>query len=158
MTDMKKKTAFYKTSFGTPAQAAEPIPVYKAHQALKQRALKKAPQKMVEIFNYKAFKKIADKSPFSMAEWADLLCLSERTLQRYAKANSEFSGLHMERILQLEKLVDFGNDFFKENFREWLLSTPFVLNRKTPFSLLGSYSGIKTVYDLIGRIQHGIIA
>lgn len=109
-------------------------------------------------FSQKQFQAIVNKSPFSQAQWADLLFLSERTLQRYAKSNTEFSGLHRERILQLEKLIDFGNSYFAENFNEWLFSFPFSLQGKRPFDYLFTYEGIKKVHLLIGRMQHGLIA
>ena len=51
----------------------------------------------VKDFTYNEFKKIADKSPFTKAEWAALLHVSERTLQRYAKDNCSFAPINAER-------------------------------------------------------------
>jgi putative toxin-antitoxin system antitoxin component (TIGR02293 family) len=112
----------------------------------------------LENFSYKHFYKIVQKGPFSLAQWAELLYISERTLQRYAKANSTFSGLLVERILHLEKLINLGNDTFNGHFAEWLSSPSFQLNGSTPFQQLFSYVGIEKVIDMVGRIQHGIVA
>jgi hypothetical protein len=155
---MKKKLNTYKTVTSSKNLANEPFAMYEATPSFSIIGKKTDVKKLVKEFTYKEFKKIFDKSPFTLAEWADLLFISERTLQRYAKTNAEFSGLHIERILQLEKLIDMGNDFFKKNFKEWLLSSPFSLNGLTPISMLNTYEGIQEVTFLIGRIQHGISA
>ncbi len=110
-------------------------------------------------FLYKNFKKIADKAPFTIGEWADILHISERTLHRYAKDNSAFNGMLVERILHIEKLIDMGNYMFeKEGFKMWLISKPFSLHHQRPIDLLTSYEGIQAVINLLGRMQHGIPA
>jgi len=58
--------------------------------AIEEPAVMYAPLNFVKVpavaeFTYKRFQKIADKVPFTLKEWADILHLSERTLQRYAK-------------------------------------------------------------------------
>src|SRR5450759_2280084 len=63
---------------------------------------------IVKDFNYKEFKKIADKVPFTLQEWSDILHISERTLQRYAKANSNFPFSVVDRILQIDKVIKRG--------------------------------------------------
>src|SRR5688572_21760061 len=69
-------------------------------------------------FTFSEFKKIADKAPFSQAEWAAILHLSERTLQRYAKSNGVFAPMNAERVLQIGKVLDQGKITFgsTENF------------------------------------------
>ncbi|MFM2338532.1 MAG: hypothetical protein RL115_1725 [Bacteroidota bacterium] len=117
---------------------------------------KKTP--FLENFSYQHFDKIVQKGPFSLAQWADLLYISERTLQRYAKANGIFSGLLVERILQLEKLILLGNDTFNSQFATWLFIPSFHFNGDTPYQQLFTYVGIEKVINLVGRIQHGIVA
>ena len=117
---------------------------------------KSAPkQAITKDFVYSDFKKIADKAPFTIGEWADILHISERTLHRYAKDNSEFNGMQIERILHIEKLISMGNTMFgKEGFKHWLLSKPFSLNHQRPLDLLTSYQGIQESIDLLCRMQH----
>ncbi len=122
---------------------------------------KKAPVKQVvtKDFLFKDFKKVADKAPFTIAEWADILHLSERTLHRYAKENSAFSGLQIELILLTEKLITMGNELFgKDGFKSWLNSSVFSLNNKKPKEYLHSYAGLQELINVIGRIEHGLPA
>ena len=110
-------------------------------------------------FLFTDFKKVSDKAPFTVADWADMLHISERTLHRYAKENTAFNGMQIERILHLEKLIDMGNSLFgKEGFKNWLHFKPLSLQYQTPKELLTSHQGIQEVIDVIGRMQHGIPA
>ena len=148
---MKKKTitANYKT--GKPASVAnEPMPVYRSVKALPQ----------VKDFTYSEFKKIADKTPFTQAEWASILHLSERTLQRYAKNNGSFAPINAERALQIEKVIKEAKVTFGkvENFYNWLKREPYMLEGNLSFSSLTSYEGIQRVLTQLGRIQHGLFA
>lgn len=114
---------------------------------------------LVKDFLYKDFRKIADIAPFTIAEWASILHISERTLHRYAKENADFNGMQVERILLIEKMVSIGNQLFtKEAFKEWIHSTPFSLAPNTPLELLTTYEGIQEATNVLGRMQHGISA
>lgn len=130
---------------------------FEAVYEVRHKSIKKEPA--VKDFTYDHFKKIADKGPFSLSEWADLLYISERSLHRYAKDGSGFNGLQIERILLLAKLIDTGNEFFgKEGFRQWLHSRPFSLNGELVKDLLTTHNGIQEVTDLLHRMEHGISA
>lgn len=110
-------------------------------------------------FTYTDFKKIADVAPFVLKEWAGFLHTSERTLHRYAKENSTFNGLQIERILLFKTLIKAGNQLFgKEGFGHWLNRKIFSLRFKTPRELLYTHEGVQEVIDVIGRIEHGIVA
>lgn len=113
----------------------------------------------VKDFTYKYFKRIADKAPFTLSEWAEILHLSERTLHRYAKDNNAFHGLQIELILLTEKLIDMGNALFgKEGLKNWVHSPVFSLGNRKPIDHMQSYAGIQEVIQLIGRLQYGISA
>ncbi|MFT3903384.1 MAG: DUF2384 domain-containing protein [Niabella sp.] len=119
----------------------------------------RAKEVQVKDFTYTNFKKIADISPFTLHEWANLLFISERTLQRYAKDNSTFNGLQIERILHLKKLVEAGNELFgQEGFKQWLSQKPFSLGGVAVKDMLVTHDGIQDVIDLMGRMQYGIPA
>ncbi|MGC4232928.1 MAG: DUF2384 domain-containing protein [Niabella sp.] len=114
---------------------------------------------LVKDFTYKDFKKILNKGAFTLAEWADMLFMSERTLHRYAKDDGGFNGLQIERILLLETLIDTGNEMFgREGFKTWLQSRPFSLGGEVAKSKLTTHQGIQEIIDTLGRIQHGISA
>jgi len=128
----------------------EPAPVYRSIKALPA----------VKDFTYNEFKKIADKAPFTQVEWAAILHVSERTLQRYAKDNSTFAPINAERALQIAKVLKEGEFTFGkiENFYTWIKRGPYMLEGNLSFDSLTSYEGIQKVLTQLGRIQHGILA
>ena len=128
----------------------EPMPSYHSVKALP--ALKD--------FNYNEFKKIADKAPFTQAEWAAMLHISERTIQRYAKNNSTFASINAERALQINKVLEQGKIAFGsiDNFYKWLKVNPYMLEGNLSIDSLSTFDGIEKVLTQLGRIQHGIFA
>ncbi|MBK8520442.1 MAG: antitoxin Xre-like helix-turn-helix domain-containing protein [Ferruginibacter sp.] len=148
---MKKKIKTINYKEGTSSsRAEEPMPVYRSVKALPQ----------VKDFTYSEFKKIADKITFTQAEWASILHVSERTLQRYAKNNGSFAPINAERAVQIEKVIKEGKITFGkvENFYNWLKSNPYMLEGNLSFNSLTTYEGIQKVLTQLGRIQHGILA
>ncbi|MEP6595803.1 MAG: antitoxin Xre-like helix-turn-helix domain-containing protein, partial [Ginsengibacter sp.] len=111
-------------------------------------------------FNYKEFKKISDKVPFTQKEWADILHISERTLQRYAKDEGNFNFSVADRILQIDKVIKKGIEVFGsiEKFIGWLKSNPYMLEGRLSLQSLGSFDGITMVLTQLGRIEHGLFA
>jgi putative toxin-antitoxin system antitoxin component (TIGR02293 family) len=144
---MKKRSV--KSAASTP-KAQEPSSTYRSVRAMP----------LVKDFTYNEFKKIADKAPFTQAEWAAILHISERTLQRYAKDNGSFAPINAERALQIDKVLKEGKLTFGkvENFYNWLKKGPYMLEGNLSFDSLTSYSGIEKVLTQLGRIQHGLFA
>ena len=106
------------------------------------------------------FEYFMDRSPIHLEEWAGLLHLSDRTLQRYKKDNKSFESIHSERILDLFMLFKLGEDVFgdKSIFKSWLYDQNIPLGNVTPLSLLDTSFGIVMVKEELGRIQHDIFA
>jgi putative toxin-antitoxin system antitoxin component (TIGR02293 family) len=115
---------------------------------------------VLKDFTYTEFKKIADKVPFTQAEWAAVLHISERTLQRYAKNNSTFAPINAERALLIAKVIKEGVITFGnvELFYGWIKRNPYMLEGNLSFESLASTEGIQRVMTQLGRIQHGIFA
>lgn len=111
-------------------------------------------------FTYADFKKIADKTSFTQAEWASILHISERTLQRYAKYNGHFASMNTERILQIDRLLKEGKITFGsvDKFYLWLKRNPYMLEGEISLASLNSYEGIEKVLTQLRRIQHGLFA
>ncbi len=111
-------------------------------------------------FTYNDFKKIADKIPFTMSEWAMILHVSERTLQRYAKNNSSFAPINAERIALLETIIKEAKTTFgkTDNFYNWIKRNPYMLEGNLSINSLVTFDGIQNVLTQLGRIQHGIFA
>lgn len=125
-----------------------PAPVY--------RTVKVLPQ--IADFPYRKFAKIAAQVPFTQKEWAAILHLSEKTLQRYAKDNKSFEGIYVDRILQMQELVEKGLETFTsaEAFDRWLRREKPVLGEILTFDSLKTSTGISLVIDQLGRIQQGV--
>lgn len=133
------------------SKAEEPEAVY-------NRTVKIIPS--VKNYTYNEFKKIADKTPFTQAEWASILHVSERTLQRYAKNNSSFAPINADRALQIANVINEGKKTFGkiELFYQWLKRKPLMLEGPLSFESLITTTGIQMILTQLGRIQHGILA
>ena len=146
----KKKMVSYKQNDSL-SKAEEPIAPY-------YRSVKIIPT--VKDFTYNEFKKIAANVSFTQAEWAAILHVSERTLQRYAKNNGSFAPINAERAMQIaavikEGITTFGNT---DLFYSWIKRNPYMLEGNLSFESLTSNEGIQKVLTQLGRIQHGIFA
>lgn len=111
-------------------------------------------------FTYQDFKKIADKIPFTQAEWSDILHISERTLQRYAKDNHLFAPINAERVLLINKVLNEAKITFgeTEKFYDWIKRNPYMMEGNLSIQSLSTYEGIQNVLTQLGRIQQGIFA
>lgn len=140
----------YRTPKTTIPKAEEPIQEY----------LQSRKTLTVADFSFKKLKKIADKVPFTQAEWANMLHLSERTLQRYAKNNSSFEGIYTDRILLLQEMIDLGLETFTDPgaFYQWLKKDKPVMGQRLNFESLFTERGIQEIIDQINRIQQGVYA
>jgi putative toxin-antitoxin system antitoxin component (TIGR02293 family) len=146
----KKKATTYKTN-ELISKAEEP-----AVPSL--RNTKQIPA--IKDFTYSEFKKIAAKAPFTQGEWATLLHVSERTLQRYAKNNGLFAPINAERALMVARVIKEGILTFgtAELFYSWIKRKPYMLEGTLSFDSLTTTDGIQNVLTQLGRIQHGIFA
>jgi len=145
----KKKTVITKPKAAL-QKAEEPVA---SHRNTK-------PLTIVKDFTYSEFKKIADKVPFTQAEWASILHISERTLQRYAKNNGVFAPINAERAVHIEKVLKEAKTAFGkiENFYTWIKRDPYMLEGNLSFNSLTTYEGIEKVLTQLQRIQHGLFA
>lgn len=132
-------------------KAEEPLPTY-------NRSVKMMPA--VKDFTYNEFKKISDKTPFTQAEWASMLHVSERTLQRYAKSNGSFAPINAERAVQISNVIKKGKEVFGsvDKFYAWLKRNPYMLEGNLSLSALTTSEGINNILTQLGRIEHGLFA
>ena len=145
----RKPTVYPENDFVSKAE--EPEVVF-------NRSVKIIPS--LKDFTYREFKKIADISPFSQSEWAALLHVSERTLQRYAKSNGSFAPINAERALQIAHVISRGKEVFgsTEKFYGWISRSPYMLEGTLSIESLTSAYGIQMVLTQLGRIEHGLFA
>ena len=146
-----KNTAVYKKQQRNVIKVKEPAVAYRSTVKVVSS---------LNNFTFNEFKKIAAKAPFSQAEWATMLHVSERTLQRYAKNNGSFAAINAERILLIDKVLKeatttFGN---MDKFYQWIKKEPYMLEGNLSFNSLSTYDGIQKVLTQLGRIQQGLFA
>jgi putative toxin-antitoxin system antitoxin component (TIGR02293 family) len=152
---MKKKTTSKKTVAYTPndfvSKAEDP-------EAFFSKSIKAIPQ--LKNFTYSEFKKISDKTPFTQAEWAVMLHVSERTLQRYAKSNGSFAPINAERAMQLSNVIKRGKEVFGsvDKFYNWIKRNPYMMEGNLSLAALTTSEGINLVLTQLGRIEHGLFA
>jgi putative toxin-antitoxin system antitoxin component (TIGR02293 family) len=115
-----------------------------------------APQQ--KEYTYKKFDSLSAKIPFTLKEWASVLHLSDRTLQRYAKDNKSFEGIYADRLLQIEKVINEAVKVFKKpiDFYQWLNEKHMVFGNTLSIASLQTQDGIQVLLDELGRIQQGV--
>lgn len=106
-----------------------------------------------------AMLRLAKHLGFSLRQMAEVLPVTERTLQRYGR-NHRFSRAVSEQILQITEVATRGEEVFgvKERFLSWMNSPNPALGSRTPASLLASRFGIEMVLDELGRMEHGVMS
>jgi putative toxin-antitoxin system antitoxin component (TIGR02293 family) len=109
-------------------------------------------------FSSKGFADLSSTLGFSQAEWASILHISDRTLQRYLKEEKAFAGLQAELLHYLRKLTSTGQQLFKEEagFVKWLRSPKSVLGQTLDFQSLQSITGIRLLQQELGRMAYGV--
>jgi putative toxin-antitoxin system antitoxin component (TIGR02293 family) len=102
---------------------------------------------------------LSENLSLSMKQMAQLLPVTERTLQRY-KNKDHFNPSVSEHIIQLAEVAARGVEVFgdREKFKKWLNHPSVALSGKTPLSLLKNRFGVQLILDELGRIEHGVYA
>lgn len=100
---------------------------------------------------------LADYLSLSWKQIADLLPVTERTLQRYS-SQQHFNCAVSEQVIHIAEVVAKGAEVFKDKKKlaAWLNTPHKVFNGKTPFDMLGSRFGMELVLEELGRIGFGV--
>lgn len=110
---------------------------------------------------YNVFSRLRKDIPFNDDEWALLLDISLKSLQRYIKNETHvFKLTHSERILEVVEVCDLGLEVFgsKDKFYEWSKIGMPVLNNIPPIDLMRDSYGKSLVMDELNAIDHGVFA
>ncbi len=107
---------------------------------------------------YSFFEKIQLFTPFSENEWAELLDLSTKSLQRYKQAGKVFRPLQSEKIIEMAEVTKAGLEVFNdiEKFKLWLETPNYALRGNKPVELLKDSYGKELVLSELTRINYGI--
>jgi putative toxin-antitoxin system antitoxin component (TIGR02293 family) len=103
--------------------------------------------------------KLAEHWGLTTAQLAQLLPVTERTIQRYSKGH-HLSRAVSDRMLELANVAVRGAEVFgdRDTFLAWTTRPAVVFASRTPFDLLASQIGTDLVLDELGRIEHGIVS
>jgi len=118
---------------------------------------------LIEISNKglskNALERLAKYLNYSNKQMADILPITERTIQRHGK-NQSFNSEVSDHILQIAEVSAKGTDVFKNKskFISWMNYPCTSFANRTPFSLLKSKFGVDMVLDELGRIEHGVFS
>jgi putative toxin-antitoxin system antitoxin component (TIGR02293 family) len=106
-----------------------------------------------------ALLRLANYLCMSIRQVAELLPVTERTIQRY-KRKQRFNRVVSEQVLQIAEVAARGGEVFadRDKFLSWMRSPNPALGNCTPASLLRSRFGTEVVLDELGRIEHGVVS
>lgn len=101
--------------------------------------------------------KISDKYHISTSEWADIMGISSKSIQRYQQQENTLSATQSEFVLKIEHLYVLGKEVFGniDNFKNWLQKPAYGIGNKVPLKILNTISGINIVINQLMRIAHG---
>ncbi|MCW3116376.1 MAG: hypothetical protein JWM28_458 [Chitinophagaceae bacterium] len=102
---------------------------------------------------------LAKKISLTLQEFANIMHISERTLQRYDDADI-IKTEYAEKAVELARLYTRGEEVFgtMDKFKTWMKSPVHAFRGVTPVSLLDTSIGFDMVFKELGRIEHGIFA
>lgn len=89
---------------------------------------------------------------------AALLNVSEPTIYRWLRTNKKLERNVSVQLFELTDLFLYGSEVFEsnENFFKWIDLPNAAFGGLQPKELLDIPGGIAKVYDLLGRIEHGV--
>ncbi|MGM0391809.1 MAG: type II RES/Xre toxin-antitoxin system antitoxin [Bacteroidota bacterium] len=108
---------------------------------------------------FSLFSEITKITPFSDEDWAEILNISSKSLQRYrAEKNFRFKPIHSEKIIEIAEVALLGNTVFdtSSKFYMWLSTPLFALGSMKPIELLKDSYGKEMVLNELHRIDQGI--
>lgn len=111
--------------------------------------------------SYNFFNALSKNIPFNEDEWAEILNISTKSLQRYRLDKSFlFKPIHAEKIMEITEVTYLGLEVFgdAQKFKTWLKTKNFSLGNHSPQDLMRNSYGKELVINELNRIQHGIFA
>jgi putative toxin-antitoxin system antitoxin component (TIGR02293 family) len=108
-------------------------------------------------FPKKALLALAKKISLNVQELANILHISERTLQRY-EDDAIIKTEYAEKAVELARLYTRGEEVFGsiDTFKLWIKTPSLIFNGEAPVSFLDTSAGFDMVFNELGRIEHGI--
>ena len=78
----------------------------------------------------------------------------------HRRNHENFNRRTSSHIIEIAKIIEHAYDVFEDEHKvkSWLNYASTALNYTTPFELFGTFTGIKVVDDILGRIEHGVFS
>lgn len=108
----------------------------------------------VRFNDFKTFYKLLN---LSNKKWAEIIGVSEKTMQNILKHKRFLDRNKSERLLNFLLLVKYGLEVFddKDSFEQWLKYDSPILNGKTPMDYLDTIQGINMLKEVLFKIESG---
>lgn len=102
---------------------------------------------------------LAKKISLNIQELANILHISERTLQRY-EDEAIIKTEYAEKAVELARLYTRGQEVFgsMDKFKIWVKTPSLIFKGEAPVTILDTSAGFDMVFKELGRIEHGIFA
>lgn len=109
---------------------------------------------------YEVFERLAHFTDITRAALAIHLGIPPATLQRRLKVR-QFNAEESDRLFRLAAVYKAALDLFEgdiEATRRWLVEPVRGLGNSRPLEMLATSAETQAVLDLIGRLEHGVVA
>ncbi len=116
-------------------------------------------RKIKDGVSFDFYNKLSTQLEFSEENWADILSLSTKSLQRYSKEKEfKFKPIHSEKLLEIAEVVDLGKSILGSlaYFNIWMNTPNIALGNLKPKELITDSYGKQMLIDELNRIEHGI--
>jgi putative toxin-antitoxin system antitoxin component (TIGR02293 family) len=110
---------------------------------------------------YIVWEEVKNNSIFDDNDWASLLGVNVRTLQRYKNQKGfKFQTLQGEKIFEVAEVMSLGKEVFNDNskFYSWLNTPSYALGSVKPIELLDTSYGIEIVKSELYAIEYGVFS
>ncbi|NCT17049.1 MAG: DUF2384 domain-containing protein [Flavobacteriia bacterium] len=145
-------------------RVAEVAPAYATSPSFLSIEGVQSPFQLIKVIrlglSYTRFIKAQALLPFSQQEWALMLQVSTRTLERIKKEKLTLTPSQSEKLVEVTLLFDYGLQVFGsfDTFSTWLGRPNTALGGIVPKSLLDTSQGMKAVEATLARISYGVFA
>lgn len=101
---------------------------------------------------------IAEELSMQRTAVAKVLGISERTLSRRIASHGKLTAEESDRTIRLARVLATAKETLgsMEKASRWLQTSNRVLGGRTPFELLDTDAGVKSVETVLGRIAYGV--
>ncbi|MCO5249673.1 MAG: DUF2384 domain-containing protein [Chitinophagales bacterium] len=109
---------------------------------------------------YSLFDLMQENIPLTENDWAEILDISTKSLQRYKiSADHHFKSIHSEKIIEIAEVTKMGLDVFGsiEKLKLWLNTPNYALGQYLPIELLKDSYGKELVISELIHISYGIL-